>query len=149
MTPQKMVQLTRISLTEFKSFDDVARPGFLSLRLDVYSPSQVLQVHGTPSSFSSLPSLPSLILESDEGATNHQRSMSRARDRRSHQTPSQLSLWIYGRRRGTECEAFRGTAAHNSTGSTTAIELHINEMQPSTTHPFFERGLISKSCLSH
>jgi hypothetical protein len=34
------------------------------------------------------------------------------------------------------------SAAHNSTGSTTVTELHINKMQPSTTHSFFERGLI-------
>jgi hypothetical protein len=46
----------------------------------------------------------------------------------------------------TECEAFRGIAAHNSTGSTTATELHINEMQPSTTHSFFERGFQCLDC---
>jgi hypothetical protein len=51
-----------------------------------------------------------------------------------------VDLWTAAERR--KCEAFRGIAAHNSTGSTTATELHINEMQPSTTHSFFERSTI-------
>jgi hypothetical protein len=53
-----------------------------------------------------------------------------------------VDLWTAAERR--KCEAFRGIAAHNSTGSTTATELHINEMQPSTTHSFFERSETSQ-----